>query len=525
MDNKIIIKKEKFNFDEKISTKSIAQYFTYLYSDKFIFQDNIMYYYNGVYWKGENAKFILSTFNIFLANDFYNKLVKQFNNYRTNKLDEAKVKDSDIFKIETKLIKLRKQLDDLVNSDRRIKYAKECLNYLTNIEVKFNRNQDLFAFNNKIFSLEQNKFIKPKFDQYISLTSNYDYEDPTSEDVEFIQNLIYSIFPDEELRTLYCIILASGLDGYNLEKLVCANGGGGNGKGLLNELAGCMFGNYYYVLPSNILTSAIKPGGASTELALMSYKRFVVAREPDTNTSINAGIVKEITGGSSLAARLIYSTDTDIHLHCTLILECNDKPKLSETNRSIQRRLVDVKFKQTFVTQPEYDEATDGLNEEEIKELRLGILNNKFKEASFKSKYKCALFYILTKYYAIHKQNNRELILPSEVISNSDDYMKDSDVLLQWINDNYEQTDNIKDNVKLKDVFNKFKNTEYFTDMKKVDKRVITYAYFQSKLVANLFLKKLVRTNSDKTYCLYKYQTKAAEKQRSYVDDTDSDED
>ena len=80
---------------------------------------------------------------------------------------------------------------------------------------------------------------------------------------------------------------------------------------------------------------------------------------------------------------------------------------------------------------------------ENNKELRLGIINNKFKEASFRSKYKCALFYILTKYYVIHKQNNRELILPSEVIINSDDYMKDSDVLLQWINDNFESTTNI----------------------------------------------------------------------------------
>ena len=48
-------------------------------------------------------------------------------------------------------------------------------------------------------------------------------------------------------------------------------------------------------------------------------------------------------------------------------------------------------------------------------------------------------FINLTKYYVIHKQNNRELILPSEVITNSNDYMKDSDVLLQWINDNYEK--------------------------------------------------------------------------------------
>ena len=99
------------------------------------------------------------------------------------KLEEAKKDDDNYFKIETKIIKLRKQLDDLVNSDKRIKYAKECLNYLTNIDINFNRNQDLFAFNNRIFSLEKNKFIKPKYDQYISLTTNYDYVDPTSTDV------------------------------------------------------------------------------------------------------------------------------------------------------------------------------------------------------------------------------------------------------------------------------------------------------------------------------------------------------
>ena len=350
MTNINIIKNEKFNFDEKINTVSLAKYFKYLYSSKFIFQDNIMYHYNGVYWKGESNKFILSTFNIFLANEFYNKLVNEFEVYKEDKLNEAKLtKGDNYYKIETKLIKIRKQLEDLVNSDRRIKIVKESLNYLTNTEIRFNCNQDLFAFNNRIFSLEKNKFIKPKYDQYISLTTNYDYEDPKKEDVEFIENLIYSIFPDEELRTLYCIILASGLDGYNLEKLVCANGCGSNGKGLLNEISGSMFGDYYYVLPSNILTSAIKAGGACTELALASHKRFIVAREPDSHSSLNSGMIKEITGGATIAARVIYSTDTNVHLHCTLILECNDKPKLSETNRSIQRRLVDVKFKQTFV--------------------------------------------------------------------------------------------------------------------------------------------------------------------------------
>ena len=48
--------------------------------------------------------------------------------------------------------------------------------------------------------------------------------------------------------------------------------------------------------------------------------------------------------------------------------------------------------------------------------------------------------------------------------------MKDSDVLLQQINDNYKKIDNRKDNVKLKDVYNTFKDSEYFLDMKKLEK-------------------------------------------------------
>ena len=67
--------------------------------------------------------------------------------------------------------------------------------------------------------------------------------------------------------------------------------------------------------------------------------------------------------------------------------------------------------------------------------------------------------------------------------------MKDSDDLLQWINDNYDLTSNKKDYVKLKGIYNMFKDAEYFTDMKKAYKNIITYAYFQSKLLVNLFLK------------------------------------
>ena len=57
-------------------------------------------------------------------------------------------------------------------------------------------------------------------------------------------------------------------------------------------------------------------------------------------------------------------------------------------------------------------------------------------------------------------------------------------------------TDNKKDYIKLKDVYNLFKDTDYFTNMKKEQKRKKTYAYFLSRQWGNLFKSKLAKTNS-----------------------------
>ena len=165
--------------------------------------------------------------------------------------------------------------------------------------------------------------------------------------------LIKSIFPDENIRNFYLTILSTGLDGIPLEKFIIANGGGGNGKGLLNEFVQCVCGNYAYVLPSNALTGSIK-SGSNTEIGLLNRKRIVFSREPDSKADLNCNTIKEITGGSELNARVIYSKDTKVNLELTFILECNEKPKLNEVNDALRRRVIDVLFGQKFVDQQEY---------------------------------------------------------------------------------------------------------------------------------------------------------------------------
>ena len=97
-------------------------------------------------------------------------------------------------------------------------------------------------------------------------------------------------------------LLSTGLQGETLEKFIVANGSGGNFKGVINELALSTFGNYGYVLPSNVLLNPLKTG-SNPEVANLKYKRLVIAREPYSQFKINCSTIKELTGGNDLNAR------------------------------------------------------------------------------------------------------------------------------------------------------------------------------------------------------------------------------
>jgi phage/plasmid-associated DNA primase len=187
------------------------------------------------------------------------------------------------------------------------------------------------------------------------MTTGFNWiEKDETENIKLIHDIVNTIFPQKELKELYMTILATGLDGIPLEEFVLANGGGGNGKGLLNELTQFMLGNYAYILPANILVGAMKQGNCP-EIANMNNKRLVFVREPNPDLKFNCATIKEITGGGEINARLNYSNDCKTNLNMTFVLECNDKPKLNEVNDALMRRILDIPFKSKFVSKDIYE--------------------------------------------------------------------------------------------------------------------------------------------------------------------------
>ena len=504
----------EFNFNESITTNSIAEHFKTLHSDKFIYQNNKLYCFNGVYWKAED-KGNLTILNNFISKEYFMYMVNAVRIYEELKL-KACIEENDRRKLVETLTKFRSDITlNLLNYDKRAQFIKEILCKLNNDEIKFDENPYLFAFNNKIYNLKEAQFIEPEAKQYISLTTGYNFiEQDETENIKEIETLINSIFPQPELKKLYLTILSTGLDGIPLEKFVIANGGGGNGKGLLNEFIEYMLGNYAYILPNQILLGPLKTG-SNPELANMNNKRLVFTKEPDKDLKFNCSTIKEITGGSNINARLNYSNDTKTNLKLTFILECNDKPKLNEVNDALSRRVLDIPFKNKFVDKEEYEET-----DEEDRMKTVFLKNDIYKSAEFKDKYKQALFLILIEYHKEFLNNNRTLPISDEITKRNRAYLANSDAFYNWFEDNFEKTKNSKDVIKLKVVYNKFKGSEYFSNLNKQAKRDNNYNFFVETMKTNMFLKKYVYEDIHKCGYIKNYIPKPEDNE----EDDDEDE-
>jgi P4 family phage/plasmid primase-like protien len=489
-----------FNF-KSCNTSSIAEHFKSLYGDKFLYTNDTLYYFNGVYWKKDNK--LNAHLSLFLSNDYFNLLIGLFQEFETQNTDESKQKT--INEVRNYIYKLR-------NSGKRDGFIKDILIEISK-DVKFDTHSHLFAFENCIFNTDTLAFESPNFEDYISLTTGFDYDNNYDENlVQELDKFINTIFPDPELKSFYLSVLSSGLQGKNLEKFIIASGSGGNGKGVINELALDLFGQYGYVLNNTVLLRALG-SGPNPEIANLHNKRFVISREPNSKYKINTSMMKDLTGGNQIKARALYSNDSNVFLRLSLILECNKKPALDEVDPAVERRINEVEFKSKFVEKDVYN----SLSEEEKKTTFLR--NGYYKTPEFKDKYKQALFQLLLEPYRKFKDNKYELVVPDQVRKKTADYLMTSDDISEWVNEFYQKTDNSKDIIKLKQLFEDFKNSDYYQNFSKADKRKYNYKNFTAQFESNLFLKSFVGQDSSGVYILKNYKQKDCDDSESNTTD------
>jgi phage/plasmid-associated DNA primase len=226
-----------------------------------------------------------------------------------------------------------------------------------NADIKFDNNPFLLGFENGVVDLPTATFREYRFDDYITLTTKYNYKKPeanaaNSEAKKTLESFFATIQPDPAHLTLLYQVLCSALDGINYQKFWFYNGKGGNGKGVISRLMRALLGdNFCYCPKEELLKEVGRNNGASPDIADLQFKRYVIFTEMGGTIKLTS--FRRLTGGDQLTGRQLHQGNIHFYLNATLVGEFNNPPEFdAKAMEADYRRAVDFGFKVNFTDDP-----------------------------------------------------------------------------------------------------------------------------------------------------------------------------
>jgi P4 family phage/plasmid primase-like protien len=366
----------------------------------------------------------------------------------------------------------------------------ECKTLFFNKEFlhKLDTNPYLIGFENGVYDLEKLQFRDGIPEDYISFSTKIDYMEFDEYDENWVDLRLFinSIFPNEDIYDYFLTFMATCLQGVNNEeKFRIWIGTGSNGKSKLEELFISAFGEYCMKFPITLLTGK-RPQSNATDPAVVKAKgkRFCYFEEPNEGEKVNAGRLKEYTGGDKIEGRGMYEkSSVEYKPQFKLALLCNDLPEIPPTDAGVWRRIEVVEFKSKFVDNPieDFEFKIDRKISEKIpnwKELFMSLL--------------------IDVYYAKYKENG--IVVPDEVKKYTLNYQKQCDTYSDFIIEAIEETDGEDNKIEISDLHDEFKEwyIENFNDNKSLPSKRDFKKYLEKR-----YGKKKV-TTKELCYCKFK---------------------
>tara|TARA_R110000823_G_scaffold43452_2_gene113030 strand:- start:155 stop:2692 length:2538 start_codon:yes stop_codon:yes gene_type:complete len=495
---------EKWEYDFLDSDDTLAKIFLENNEADIIYINHIIYIFrgdtngdNGRWFIDEKLERIKLTLGNYLSDLFIDYKILLSVNAKDEEDEDKKEENKKKIDNINKLIKMLKNVSKINSVCDKLK---QLLSVKDFSEIKFDNNGLLFPFNNTCYDLKTHNWIGTRRSNYILETSGYNWIEPTDEEVKIVADLIDEIFPIKSIKQEYIHFMTTCLYGIPIEKFIIANGDGGNGKGVINELLGDTCGDFGYNGNNSVLLNPIGEGG-NPAIANMSKKRLICYREPDEKKAINLSSIKELTGGKQISARKLYSNDDNTILCGTHILECNKKLSMvGNLDNSIHRRIRDIPFVATYTTDEKQLELADELN-------YIRKANPYYKSIQFQKKHKFALFKYLINYakkWEGEKNGKNvceELYKSTEVDIRTKKYIEDNDYIYNVLREKYVlDTSNKFNFMKIKDFWLYFKDSDFYKTLSKHEQNKV-YSY-------NQILDHLKTTTSTKLYYKDRYQIK-----------------
>lgn len=332
---------------------------------------------------------------------------------------------------------------------------------------KLDKNVEIIGFMNGIYDLDKCIFRDGQPTDYVSFSLNCSYDASYSfehYDILKVEEILESFFPVKEIRDYMLDILAHVFIGNKrFKNLFIWIGTGDNGKSVFTKWISKMLGPEYSItLQTTILSSnKSKPGQATPEFSVLKNKRLAIFHEPDHGEKLTSGNLKMLTGKDEILTRALYQSPETIIPVAIYVLVTNHEPKLSNPDdQATWNRFRVCEFPSTFLDD---DEKVPKTREERVNKKIFPALHD-FEETLYKLNDALA-WYLIERWKRV---KNTKVNTPQMVSTATRRYRDNNNVLIKFISDYYETSENF---VNFENFYNKFReiySTSRFNEKSKL---------------------------------------------------------
>ena len=376
--------------------------------------------------EGVKVRLILSTYccNLYMKRAMYWNTIQMNDDENNEEVQKANAEKAKI------ALKVANQLKNASFKDNILKELKSWCIQDNFIEEYLDCNINLFAFKNGVYDLEDKKFRNIEPTDYISTTTDYDYN-PNIDDryKNVIENFLRSTQKTDEMYKYLLDVITSMIYGKNYhQEFYIFNGKGANGKSVLMSLLSLVFGNYANKINATTFTKPSRGANETSEMHSCRSCRLIMVEEPEETDTLITSRLKEFSGDGKIKTRGLHENAFSFDPQFGIIFFCNQIPALSKVDNAIGRRLRLLDFPFKFCDSP--TKSNDKLIDRD--------LNTLFKD---NIEYRQAFAYIILENWKNNKLNKEKLYTPIEVMKVTEDYMDDCNEVKKFINEYYDITE------------------------------------------------------------------------------------
>ena len=242
-----------------------------------------------------------------------------------------------------------------------------------------------------------------------------------------LMDFFAKIYPDPVLKEYVLTLLSSCLEGQNKEQRFYVNqGGGSNGKSMIQNLMEFTFGDYQTSLQTTVLTrKRPEAGAANPDMITTKCKRYIYMGEPDNGEKLNTARMKQLSGEDRIEARGLFADQEKFNMMGKLFLSCNDLPPVSSMDNGTWRRIRVIPHVSTF--------KDPGSNEiDPSKNIYEKDLSLKTKLKNWRVAFLALLVHYYDTKYLVHGLREPECVMAA-----SNRYKEKNDVFMSFFNENY----------------------------------------------------------------------------------------